>query len=230
MIGVVYGFLKRPSKSYSLYGEDLIIKHLCDKLSIHNGYYLDIGCFHPKWISNTHLLAKNGWNGTVCDIDKWKLLPFSIFRQRTRTVLAGVVPAGSKMGYQELYAFKRFLSEWDTFSQAEALRIQKDWNTQFKITKIETIPIDILLTEVFKETKRINFLNIDVEGLDDLILSSIDFKQFPIDIIAFENNQYFQGEKEVQNALFIGGYQHFASVGGTHIYVLKSSLNKGYRV
>lgn len=230
MIGVAYGFLKKPSKSYSLYGEDLIVKHLCDRLGIHNGYYLDIGCFHPKWISNTHLLAKNGWRGTVCDIDNWKLLPFKIFRRNTKTINAGVVPSGYKRDYQKLYSFKRFLSEWDTFSHTEALRIQNDWNTQFKEIYVETIPVDLLLNQVYKETEKINFLNIDVEGLDDAILSSIDFRQFPIEIIAFENNHYFQGDRRVQTKLFDSGYVHFASIGGTHIYVLKSSLMRGYKV
>ena len=60
-------------KSYSQYGEDLIIydffKHHFDI----KGNYLDIGAFHPKMISNTHILHTLGWRGTVIDLDDFKL-------------------------------------------------------------------------------------------------------------------------------------------------------------
>ena len=67
-------------KSYSQYGEDLIIcsyfqRHFKDK----KGNYLDIGCYHPKGISNTHLLHKIGWEGIVVDIDDYKL---NLFKKR----------------------------------------------------------------------------------------------------------------------------------------------------
>ena len=62
-------------KSYSQYGEDLIIcsyfqRHFKDK----QGNYLDIGCYHPKGISNTHLLHRAGWEGIVVDIDDYKYI------------------------------------------------------------------------------------------------------------------------------------------------------------
>ena len=169
VIGILYGYIKSPEKSYSLYGEDLIIKHICHRLGINNGYYLDIGCFHPKWISNTHLLYKAGWQGTVCDVDIWKTKPFKIFRPGVQIVTAGILPANSSNGSDTLYRFRRFLSEWDTFSKEEANRIKKRWGSEFDAIKVPTLSINYVLEKIYSKNNRINFLNIDVEGLDEKI-------------------------------------------------------------
>lgn len=230
LIGVLFGYIKSPEKSYSLYGEDLIIKHLCHRLGIQNGYYLDIGCFHPKWISNTHLFHKAGWQGTVCDVDIWKTRPFKIFRPGVQIVTAGILPANSVNGSETLFRFKRFLSEWDTFSNDEANRIKKIWGYDFEAIKVPTLSIDSVLEKIYLDNSRINFLNIDVEGLDDKILATIDFNRFPIDIIAFEDNEQFKGSSEIQLKLASANYSHVASVGGTHIYVLMELLSNGYKL
>lgn len=51
--------------SYSQEGEDLILNRYFDgKL---NGFYCDIGSFHPKQYSNTYLFYLNGWTGINVD-------------------------------------------------------------------------------------------------------------------------------------------------------------------
>ena len=67
-------------KNHILKREKILIVH-CFFGRKRNGYYLDIGSFHPKWISNTHLLHKHGWKGTVVDIDNYKLNLFKILRR-----------------------------------------------------------------------------------------------------------------------------------------------------
>ena len=49
---------------YSQFGEDRIINELIKK-NYKNGFYVDVGCYHPKKYSNTHLLHKDRgveWN------------------------------------------------------------------------------------------------------------------------------------------------------------------------
>ena len=81
-------------KSYSQYGEDLIIydffKHHFDI----KGNYLDIGAFHPKMISNTHILHTLGWRGTVIDLDDFKLKLFKRNRKDKVNILTRVVIPG----------------------------------------------------------------------------------------------------------------------------------------
>ena len=55
--------------SYSLYGEDLIIRSKLKKkfFSGAKGIYIDIGAFHPFLASNTYLFYGAGWSGVCID-------------------------------------------------------------------------------------------------------------------------------------------------------------------
>ena len=68
--GWVRGFMVTPQKSFSQKGEDLIISNFFGNQAM--GYYMDIGCFHPKQISNTYLFHLAGWHGLAVDVDAYK--------------------------------------------------------------------------------------------------------------------------------------------------------------
>ena len=53
--------------------------------------YLDIGAFHPRWASNTHLLHQNGFSGYCVDLDDEKLKWFRFARgDRVKTICGAV--------------------------------------------------------------------------------------------------------------------------------------------
>ena len=55
-------YFKKINKDfYSQFGEDKILKELILD-NFNNGFYVDVGCFHPKKHSNTYLLYKKGWS------------------------------------------------------------------------------------------------------------------------------------------------------------------------
>ena len=59
-------FNKNNSKlSYSHYGEDMILNHIFGERK--TGFYADVGCYHPKWFSNTKKLYDKGWRGINID-------------------------------------------------------------------------------------------------------------------------------------------------------------------
>ena len=58
-------YLGIVKKSYSQDNEDLFLNEYFEKIS--NGFYVDIGCHHPKRFSNTYLLYKKGWKGVNID-------------------------------------------------------------------------------------------------------------------------------------------------------------------
>ena len=61
------GLLKK--KRYSQFGEDqFIFEFFKDKKK---GVYLDVGCFHPFYWSNTCLLHQKGWEGINIDINSY---------------------------------------------------------------------------------------------------------------------------------------------------------------
>ena len=113
------------TKSYSQYGEDLII---CNYFREIQGNYLDIGCYHPKGISNTHLLHKKGWEGVVVDIDDYKLNLFKNRRGSKIEIIKGAISSSSSDYKVPVYKFNQPFSPYDTLSKeiADARSKQKN--------------------------------------------------------------------------------------------------------
>ena len=59
-------------------GEDLEI--LKFSKNIHNGFYVDVGCYHPIHLNNCHLLFKKGWEGINIDISNFSIDLFKYLR------------------------------------------------------------------------------------------------------------------------------------------------------
>ena len=61
----------KKKKTYSMHGEDLIIGEYFK--NINNGFYIDIGCYHPLQYNNTTLLYQRGWNGINVDVSDFSI-------------------------------------------------------------------------------------------------------------------------------------------------------------
>ena len=230
IFSALYGYIFwQPQKSYSLYGEDLVATHMLNEAGIKNGVYVDIGAFHPRWISNTHKLSKSGWRGVVVDVDKNKLTPFSLFRKRVVTKYGAVVPKTCTQPFITIYKFKRMCSEFDTISETEANAIKNKYNIEFNEIKVPALRIDLLLREVadcFKSD--IDYLNIDIEGMDDEVLKGIDLREYGVKCLQFENGKCFGGSSEVKTFLDDIEFSHLSTNGGTHTYISNELLKKRF--
>jgi hypothetical protein len=196
--------------SYSQYGEDLIVQEYFQKAQIDKGVYLDIGAFHPTWISNTHLLHRKGWTGHVVDIDSEKILAFRLMRgDKVKTYCAAISTETCPKKNVTVYKFDMAWSRIDTLSLEDAEIFRKRGGTYKKVT-INTIAINDLLALLGK----INFLNIDVEGMDDAILMAMNFDANSPELIVFEDNHHWGGSPQAIQKLERLGYRHlFTSAG-----------------
>lgn len=214
IIGGVRGFLIKNTY-FSQNGEDVLIARYFTSIGISHGHYLDIGCFHPSWISNTKLLHKAGWTGVGIDIDKYKVGLYKLIRgSRVTAMCRAVSPEGGPTALPA-YHFYKFWSEIDTLSESVAHSI----NRPFSMSTVPTVTVD----EVFsKSIKPFNFINIDIEGLDLFILNEIDFFRFRPQLICFEcGRDGIFPPTEVANYLEERGYQHLFSSGPSHAFALK---------
>ena len=70
--------LIKNSKSFSQEGEDkFLLEYFKDRI---NGFYIDVGAFHPYRINNTYLLYKKGFRGINIDISATSIDFFDIAR------------------------------------------------------------------------------------------------------------------------------------------------------
>ncbi len=209
-------------RSYSQYGEDLIIYDLFQRYFDIKGNYLDIGAFHPKMISNTHILHSLGWRGTVIDLDNFKLKLFKRNRKEKVNTLTRVVIPGflDQSETYSVYKFKKPFSELDTLDRKVAEEIKSSSGLEFFEDKIEAVGINNLLKE-----QKFNFVNIDVEGMDEDLILSLDFENINLpELIVFESWKPLSNPQSIDN-LENNGYVHLFTSGGSMGYFLKSSIN-----
>lgn len=167
--------------SYSQEGEDLILKRFME--DIRNGFYIDIGAHHPKRFSNTFMFYKLGWRGINIDPLPGTKILFDKERPRDLNLEIGVSNVTSKLKY---YMFNE--PALNTFSQSEALK--KNGLSNYYITHttdINTHPLSEILNKHLPENQVINFMSIDVEGLDLLVLKSNDWDRFRPEYLLVED-------------------------------------------
>ena len=65
---------------YSQFGEDVILRTFIKNKK--TGFYVDVGCWHPKRFSNTYWLYKRGWRGINIDAMPGSMKPFKKTRYK----------------------------------------------------------------------------------------------------------------------------------------------------
>ena len=203
-------------KSYSQYGEDLIIDSFFQHhVPIKNGNYLDIGCYHPIGISNTYVLHKKGWQGLVIDIDDYKLELFKRRRGKNVEVLKAAISSEDSLSKVPIYKFNQPFSPYDTLSEDIAKKRSKAINIDYTTEEVNQISINSLLNK-----KHFDLINIDVEGLDELIVNSIDFNKYQPTMIVYESFDPLSISK-TKELLNDNGYTLLFISGGSIGYVKK---------
>lgn len=160
------------TKIYSQEGEDIILNELLQNKS--NGFYVDIGAHHPRRFSNTHLFYKKGWRGINIDAMPGSMKVFK--RERPRDINLELGVSGRK-GNMVYYMFDE--PALNGFSGE--LSKERDKESNFKIIgkkKINTYPLSTILDRYLPKGEKIDFISIDVEGLDLVVLKSNNWKKY----------------------------------------------------
>lgn len=207
--------------SYSQSGEDLIINYIFTQLHIYNPTYIDIGAHHPFYLSNTALFYENGSRGINIEPDPTLFKAFLQSRKQDININIGI---GSKKELIDFYLISS--PALNTFSKEEAERYKQEGD--YTITKIIPTFIDSInnVLNEYNSGKFPQFLNIDAEGVDQLIIESIDFnKVYPI-VICVETISFSMSRKGIKNEFLIelilkNGYVLYADTYLNSIFVRK---------
>jgi FkbM family methyltransferase len=158
-------------KSHSFEGEDLLIeKIISDKIKITNGFYVDVGAHHPFAMSNTSLLYQKGWTGINIDASPDAMNAFREMRPRDTNINCGVA---NRIGEFPFSIFKESFLNGFLSEQTRNYHIQRGC-VFLREVSIPVRPLrDILRDSIRGNT--IDFMNIDVEGLDLGVIISNDW-------------------------------------------------------
>ena len=213
------------SKSYSQEGEDMVLKRIFGSNSI--GWYIDVGAHHPMRFSNTYYFYKQGWQGINIDAMPNIMGEFKKYRPKDINIHAAISENNETLNYYKFtdHAFNTL----DDKVGRERENRKKD---QFlgKETMI-TKRLDEILEEHLPEGKSIDFLSIDVEGLDLSVLNSNNFDKYRPKIILAEVSRKTINEiidDQVYTFLTSKGYKLFSKTVNTLFFIEESYMQKRF--
>ncbi len=169
--------------SYSQDGEDMILRRLFQ--GQRSGFYVDVGAHHPFRFSNTCYFHRLGWAGINIDPNPDAIAAFGRERPSDINVCVGV---SDVMGDLTYHVFNEpALNTFDA-SLAEERALLPDYRLIEK-RRVPVRRLDDLLIEYLPPGRRIDFLSIDVEGMDLAVLHSGDWKKFRPRVLLVEARQ-----------------------------------------
>ena len=215
----LYFFLKILKKSKKRYhyadnGEDIIIQGLFNHKK--NGFYIDVGCYHPVRASLTHLLYKKGWKGVNIDISKDTINLFNIARPNDKNINIGIADKeGEDFYYQSSH-----------INQANSFKFYEN----VKKVKVQITTLDNIIKNLGIE--KIDFLNIDVEYRDFKALQGLNLNNVRPSLIAIEDNDAYDiadvTNSDIYKYMTNKEYFLYSKLNCTNFYLdkrYKSNLN-----
>lgn len=141
------------------------------------GFFVDVGCFHPCKENTTYGLYRGGWRGINIDLDEVKIEAFNLKRPGDINIACGV---SDRKGTAE-YWKQGFWSTGNSFENLEKAQ-QEGWKKT--TTMVDTLTN--LIDDTPFRNRPIDFLSVDVESHELSVLQSLDFDRYQPKIICVE--------------------------------------------
>jgi hypothetical protein len=195
------------------YGEDLILHRLFDR-TYRNGIYVDLGAYHPFRFSNTAYFYLKGWSGINVDSNEISVDLFNRARKNDINIFAAVVPRDYP---EKTIKFGRSRTNIDAVGSV----VNAENFEQVHI--VPAITINQILSKL--QNPKIDFLNIDLEGMDEQIISEFDFNKYKPQVICIEvygDNVIDVASSKTALILAANQYIPIARIGPSLIFKIKS--------
>jgi len=186
--------------SFSSAGEDMILRHAIgsDKME---GFYVDVGAYHPVILSNTYFFYLNGWRGINLDARPGSRKLFDKVRPRDINLEVGVSTREGEMTYY----FIGEDSTMNSFSRDFLEHIGMLGEVKREIA-VPVLPLAEVLDRHLPAGQKIDFLNVDVEGHDLQALESNDWERFRPRFVVVEDDETDAGKSEIVRFMRGRGY------------------------
>ena len=168
-------FIKK--KSYAMDNEDTAALNYFKEKK--NGFYVDVGCYHPTHRNNTYLLHKKNWNGINIDTSQFSIDLFDYMRPNDINYRCAI---SNKNEIIKLF-YQKELSQLSTTERDQAEIV---FQGNIKEKEIQAFTLDEILSRSKYKNSKIDFLDIDVEGADLKVLEGLSFDKFKPELICIE--------------------------------------------
>lgn len=168
---------------FSQGGEDVVIDVLLMKEQHNKGIFVDIGAYHPFRYSNTFLLYLQGWRGINVDANPDSINLFKQIRTEDINIHALVSDRVEELNY---YIFNEGAYNTTNTEAAELLNARGTYECSLRQhLRFNTVPVNQIL-EQYTLGRKFDLLTVDVEGMDERLINSIDFDRFRPKVLCVE--------------------------------------------
>ena len=200
-------FIKK--KSYAMDHEDTaVLNYFRDKK---NGFYVDVGCYHPTHRNNTYLLHKQNWKGINIDTSKFSIDLFNYMRPKDLNYHCAI---SDKTENIKVF-YQKELSQLSTTERAQAESV---FQGKIKEKDIQAFTLDEILSRDKYSNSKIDFLDIDVEGADLKVLRGLSFDKFKPELVCVEIHENEIKKSDIYNFLINKNYELLWSGVFSHIF------------
>ncbi|MFN2494204.1 MAG: FkbM family methyltransferase [Pyrinomonadaceae bacterium] len=162
-------------------GEDSILNYLFAFKS--DGFFVDVGAFHPIVASNTYLFYLKGWRGISIDARPGSMSAFRKVRSQDTNLELAISNTSEELSY---YLVDDGQSPMNSFSKEFIQYLHIEGAVTGEI-KIPTTPLARVLSEHVPPKRAIDFFTIDVEGMEVRVLRSNDWRKFRPKVVMVES-------------------------------------------
>lgn len=212
--------------SFSQSGEDLIVNFIFNEIGIQLPSYIDIGAHHPYYINNTAFFYLKGCRGINIEPDP--ALFDNLLEERKEDVNLNI-GVGEQKDILDFYVIN--VPTLNTFSKKEAENYSLEGNFYIKeIKQIEVRTVTSILDK-YNNGNFPDFLTLDAEGIDEIVLKAIDYDRSKPTVICTETISFSETGRGIKNLEIIKyleskGYLLYADTNINSIFVLKEKWER----
>ena len=188
-----------------------ILKYFKDRK---NGFYVDVGCYHPIHRNNTHLLHMQNWSGVNIDSSKFSIDLFNFMRPKDLNYNCAISDKNENI---KLF-YQKELSQLSTIEKGQAEIV---FQGNIKEKEIKAFTLDEILSRDRYKNSKIDLLDIDVEGADLKVLRGLSFEKFKPELVCVEIHENEIKKSDIYNFLISKKYELLWS--GVFSYIFKRS-------
>jgi FkbM family methyltransferase len=158
--------------AYSQDGEDMVLRRLLEGRA--QGFYVDVGAHHPCRFSNTFYFYRRGWRGINIDANPNAIDAFRRERASDINLCLGIGDVSWSLSFH--FFNEPALNTFDASLAAERTKLPG-----YRLIEVRDIPVrrlDDVLSEHLRDGQQIDFMSVDVEGMDLAVLRSNDWTRF----------------------------------------------------
>lgn len=159
---------RRSRRHHAQFGEDAV---LLDWLHQREGFFVDVGCYHPSKFSNTYALYRRGWRGVNIDMDEIKVRAFAMARSDDTNVHAAI---SDQPGEVNIHRFSKYGLGSMIVMDGEAPPVSQQ---AIETVRLKTMTLDEILETTPYRGREIDLLTVDAEGHDLEVLRSLSFER-----------------------------------------------------